>query len=241
MLISTHAPVRGATYCVNPNIKGVPQFQLTPLRRGRPPPARSCHIKRNFYSRPHGRGDGSPFFFIATIPDISTRAPTGGATKQLALDDIESGISTRAPTGGATSFRDCNRISNSISTRAPTGGATNILLLFLIPMIYFYSRPHGRGDSLGGSLIGSRNFISTRAPTGGATQHTSKPPKSRMEFLLAPPREGRLSISFVDVSEEVFLLAPPREGRHGRSNAAKLSKQDFYSRPHGRGDIRYRT
>ena len=99
---------------------------------------------------------------------ISTRAPTGGATKQLALDDIESGISTRAPTGGATSFRDCNRISNSISTRAPTGGATNILLLFLIPMIYFYSRPHGRGD------------LSTAFATS-----------ARDAFLLAPPREGR--------------------------------------------------
>lgn len=58
MLISTHAPVRGATYCVNPNIKGVPQFQLAPPREGR-------HAKA---------ADAQAAL------DISTRAPTGGAT-----------------------------------------------------------------------------------------------------------------------------------------------------------------
>lgn len=81
MLISTHAPVRGATYCVNPNIKGVPQFQLTPPREGRPwPQGFSGDPCLYFYSRPHGRGDLRIAAGQALHLHISTRAPTGGTT-----------------------------------------------------------------------------------------------------------------------------------------------------------------
>ena len=76
-----------------------------------------------------------------------------------------------------------------ISTRAPTGGATHAGGVCAPGGRYFYSRPHGRGDFSGVSGLVAN------------------------QFLLVPPREGRLEAVAVVVEFHLFLLAPPREGR----------------------------
>ena len=56
-----------------------------------------------------------------------------------------------------------------------------------------------------------------------------------MEFLLAPPREGRPVNKLFKPTKLQFLLAPPREGRRLQS-VPNIPGINFYSRPHGRGD-----
>ena len=99
--------------------------------------------------------------------------------------------------------------------------------------------------------------ISTRAPTGGATPGPPCAGRS-CGFLLAPPREGRLAQGPPVHHLHQFLLAPPREGRLSELSVMDVQLEistraptggatfaytvhqtahnDFYSRPHGRGD-----
>ena len=172
VVISTHAPTRGAT------------------RSG----ARGVGKDADFYSRPYARGDRA-HNLAGSRACISTRAPTRGATQ--AGRDRQAGaaaISTRAPTRGATEAHRRHaerklhfysrpyargdrgrgrggRYAIGISTRAPTRGATHegesaaaaALTFLLAPLregrrgaaalvreryLYFYSRPYARGDQI---------------------------------------------------------------------------------------------
>ena len=58
-------------------------------------------------------------------------------------------------------------------------------------LIYFYSRPCGRGDVRSANARARFVRISTHAPAGGATVIVGKCAYCR-EFLLTPLREGRL-------------------------------------------------
>ena len=100
-----------------------------------------------------------------------------------------------------------------ISTHAPAGGATGSLDKWDFRSRNFYSRPCGRGD---GSLPGA-------LPTGGT-------------FLLTPLREGRPQKPSAYIRLGIFLLTPLREGRRSRTGA-EAGREDFYSRPCGRGDV----
>ena len=103
-------------------------FLLTPLREGRQrAAAENKNARKNFYSRPCGRGDeirpiDSPFIFI------STHAPAGGATTMATATVAEQYIiSTHAPAGGATKAQCApDERRPPISTHAPAGGATAI-------------------------------------------------------------------------------------------------------------------
>ena len=76
--------------------------------------------------------------------------------------------------------------------------------------------------------------ISTHAPAGGATG-ISGHALSGQKFLLTPLREGRRSSNMRGLALPQFLLTPLREGR--QAVPVRLSeREDFYSRPCGRGD-----
>ena len=146
--ISTRAPTRGATE------RGV---------------WGAAHVG-HFYSRPYTRGDAfalldSPreqVFLLAPLregrlgggvalcrqPDISTRAPTRGATGNVDHAAAESTISTPAPTRGAT--KEQNPLHADVkdyfySRPYARGDARRAFFPFSAP--YFYSRPYARGDS----------------------------------------------------------------------------------------------
>ena len=154
-------------------------------------PAVSHQVPADFYSRPHGRGD---WFYRGSIKlnIISTRAPTGGATGGNRRGGGQSPISTRAPTGGAT------------GRNGPDG---------LCPG-YFYSRPHGRGDSWRTTMV-----------------------RSKFLFLLAPPREGRLDqVEITRIRGSISTRAPTGGATGSSLGPCSTARTNFYSRPHGRGD-----
>ena len=82
VLISTHAPTRGATSTPTSAVHGTCRFLLTPLREGRPCRCVDLIAERYFYSRPYARGDTSIARACAR-KRISTHAPTRGATEIL--------------------------------------------------------------------------------------------------------------------------------------------------------------
>ena len=65
-------------------------------------------------------------------------------------------------------FEGKHYISLIISTHAPAGGATARLRKSAVGLVYFYSRPCGRGDLLLEQSV-PKTRISTHAPAGGAT------------------------------------------------------------------------
>ena len=105
-------------------------------------------------------------------------------------------------------------------------------------------------------------IISTHAPAGGATAHAPSAISMAFVFLLTPLREGRPAASAPGApTANIFLLTPLREGRRKRDGCAMLLvvsisthapaggatsgncllnriRQNFYSRPCGRGDVR---
>ena len=84
-----------------------------------------------------------------------------------------------------------------------------------------------------------RQSISTRAPTGGATEGVVKYDFSHLISTRAPT--GGATCAGVSVVHGiVFLLAPPREGRLSATFSILWAILNFYSRPHGRGDVRRR-
>ena len=169
ILISTHAPAGGATRC-----RGA-------ARRSR----------RNFYSRPCGRGDTyagnensiKGLFLLTPLRE--------GRRKEPKKPRPDLAISTHAPAGGATKRR-----------QAMHGGYAN-----------FYSRPCGRGDE---ADVCGRNavIISTHAPAGGATYKVSTRVLTvRCISTHAPAGGATWMIRSYKGGGLIFLLTPLREGR----------------------------
>ena len=143
--ISTHAPAGGAT----PPLPGGPttySFLLTPLREGRQLRRfRECEHQRISTHAPAGGATATTQeAHLAEI--ISTHAPAGGATRGEAGKKADWTISTHAPAGGATIDQLLAVPCKRISTHAPAGGATRYAISSSRSMVYFYSRPCGRGD-----------------------------------------------------------------------------------------------
>ena len=124
----------------------------------------------NFYSRPCGRGDCCGVAVFSTISFISTHAPAGGATYAEraiieALFHFYSRPCGRGDHGLASAY-----VKLEISTHAPAGGATHRQHSDRTEVHNFYSRPCGRGDIV-------PSFSNS----------------TRLQFLLTPLREGRLT------------------------------------------------
>ncbi len=122
-------------------------------------------------------------------------------------------ISTHAPAGGATGCKPYSFPNWKISTHAPAGGATSHVVCVEDGTYYFYSRPCGRGDISGGDRRHFANLISTHAPAGGATLQKRQ------------------------CDAAVFISTHAPAGGATRSARTLLPKREnFYSRPCGRGD-----
>ena len=169
---------------------------------------------RNFNSRPHGRGDTSTQRY-GSYYSISTRAPTGGATQAQTDGERLGRISTRAPTGGATAHHP-----------GPVA-----------ELHYFYSRPHGRGDSRCPARAGWWTGYFNSRPHGRGDAALTGKGKDVERFQLTPPREGRRQPLGHFGLWKTFQLTPPREGRQEQESNLQQRITDFNSRPHGRGRL----
>ena len=168
------------------------KFLLTPLREGRPPPARTETLKEtSFLLTPlrEGRRRGAQPNGRAGV--ISTHAPAGGATLvPLILRPSAPFLLTPLREGRPVLL--CRRVNNvkPISTHAPAGGATRSRIITSAISSHFYSRPCGRGD-VPGWLLASRPFT----------------------FLLTPLREGRqLRNGFNQAIDQHFYSRPCGRG-----------------------------
>ena len=102
----------------------------------------------------------------------------------------------------------------------------------------FYSRPYTRGDPRSGWSNSSPLNISTRAPTRGATC-TSYACARRLQFLLAPLREGRHQTGGLAEYEEIISTRAPTRGATPPISAPCSWLRYFYSRPYARGDSNF--
>ena len=146
LLISIHAPTRGATYhryfqeyiflYFNPRSHERSDFIFS-----------SCH-KSKFYFNPrsHERSDIPACLLRGTIR-ISIHAPTRGATSACAINLKACFISIHAPTRGATVTILIFGGVYHISIHAPTRGATKKYSHYLSDVSNFNPRSHERSDS----------------------------------------------------------------------------------------------
>ena len=213
MRISTHAPAGGATWIIIMPVGVISISTHAPAGGATSPRTSKNSTAMYFYSRPCGRGDRRGRRRIPAPAKISTHAPAGGATV--------------CETGSAAAL-------HSISTHAPAGGATRDLLGLLLLLLYFYSRPCGRGDygeadkrtmqwhfysrpcgrgDVQIDRVYEQIYISTHAPAGGATGRERVPCRAVGDFYSRPCGRGDAYRSSFCMSSSKFLLTPLREGR----------------------------
>ena len=169
--ISTHAPAGGATMAILSEYRSVLDFYSRPCGRGDRQGSALSRCGSSFLLTPLREGRPTPARRRTSCRGISTHAPAGGATlasieittppTKFLLTPLREGrqedraspagrvsISTHAPAGGATDgvFLIAGR-RVQISTHAPAGGATFRRDGWRGRRADFYSRPCGRGDS----------------------------------------------------------------------------------------------
>ena len=122
LLISIHAPPRGATRDSSPSWRASANFNSRPSARGDLPFCVLFSCLLYFNSRPSARGDAVSIF-MRTFCDISIHAPPRGATGR-AHGNI-----------GVTTFQFTPLREGRLPTRVSNSAS-----------IYFNSRPSARGD-----------------------------------------------------------------------------------------------
>ena len=211
MVISIHAPPRGATSNINiPEILLL--FQFTPLREGRRRRRSAGRVECYFNSRPSARGDVE-LSAITGLPYISIHAPPRGATenKNAFLAGID--ISIHAPPRGATwSFPPSRDY----------------------PTFQFTPLREGR---LKTQEFHAMAAISIHAPPRGATLAALAGRRLALLFQFTPLREGRQIVPPPTCrTSSISIHAPPRGATVHRRSSRKPSG-DFNSRPSARGDL----
>ena len=168
-------------------------FLLTPLREGRPGTAEMTYECVVFLLTPLREGRPLRCDVRRARMLISTHAPAGGAPMVRRRNSVEyPRISTHAPAGGATvpacvtpsasikflltPLREGRHIPASTDCSAviyfysrPCGRGDKGRIIWQQKTTYFYSRPCGRGDQPTGAHDAYNKGISTHAPAGGAT------------------------------------------------------------------------
>ena len=213
--ISTHAPLRGATwtYRLFKSLPGL--FLLTPLCEGRPRRGRgSGSTIGNFYSRPSARGDASRKHACITKRKFLLTPLCEGRLAQGAM----------------------SALSLLFLLTPLCEGRRTPPILDLQCAHYFYSRPSARGDAKHFEDF-VRHTISTHAPLRGATRIRSTVALGETISTHAPLR-GATCLWLRNLPLLTpFLLTPLCEGRPGFPVVLPLLIPDFYSRPSARGDV----
>ena len=169
--------------------------------------------RRDFYSRPCGRGDPAGVQLLTGFDHFYSR-PCGRG-------DIVALLTISAsPPFLLTPLRE--------GRPAQIASISIVQLLFLLTPLR-----EGRRDRR--MPAAASRTISTHAPAGGATA-SRRGSISAGAFLLTPLREGRLRYITVHCIKCKFLLTPLREGRRYWYSCMRLNPLNFYSRPCGRGD-----
>ena len=169
--ISTHAPAGGATRSTRASRQSRRNFYSRPCGRGDTPSASLWRPPSYFYSRPCGRGDQQQKSLrMHRLVFLLTPLREGRPDRKVSVLLIPRFLLTPLREGRPTYSRQ-----NGMA----------------IP--YFYSRPCGRGDK--GINPDGKFFqsISTHAPAGGATETGAEYAEAVDVFLLTPLREGRHS------------------------------------------------
>ena len=149
-----------------------------------------------------------------SVFDISTHAPTPGATYDPRADIATMMISTHAPTPGATGDGWLHpEPYEGISTHAPTPGATELHRLMRLLQKNFNPRPH----------------------TGGDLSSTTSSPGPPI-FQPTPPHRGRLTFPVHRSRSKGFQPTPPHRGRLGTKILFRRNS-NFNPRPHTGGDL----
>ncbi len=191
--VSTHAPTQGATPRYQVSRPLLIPFQPTRPRRARRP-ATWCRSTTwwSFNPRAHAGRDRRPGETGGLPAEVSTHAPTQGATELVRRWSDAGGVSTHAHTQGATSSRSgCSGAWPSFNPRAHAGRDLSIELALRQMRLFQPTRPrrarHWRGARHGSpdvfqptrprrARLGRRRHefidhsVSTHAPTQGATK-----------------------------------------------------------------------
>ncbi len=122
-------------------------FQLTRPRKARLSISILQRPIYNFNSRAHARRDVLVYWQTPKQAHFNSRAH---ARRDFFYFNfaVSQNISTHAPTQGATIKRCHIRSQFCISTHAPTQGATVLHRLIPVPNVYFNSRAHARRDTI---------------------------------------------------------------------------------------------
>ena len=255
LVISIHAPARGATWPLPLCCSVTPYFNSRPCERGdfHPPSDNPKIVKFQFTPLREGRRKVAGTTTLTW--EISIHAPARGATVDVVVLGLRVEISIHAPARGATMLPGVISIAVAISIHAPARGATPRRLRRL-PRPYFNSRPCERGDrNIPSSELGI-TVISIHAPARGATDFIANF-RFTCKFQFTPLREGRRSrrlprtdkksisihapargatvLDYYNGHRDVFQFTPLREGRLG-CVFIQTSLINFNSRPCERGD-----
>ena len=167
VLISIHAPPRGATPPAQPQIRTACVFQFTPLREGRQVYKSHGFGRTYFNSRPSARGD-SPGRGYQLLINISIHAPPRGATAGcITVVAVSSNFNSRPSARGDNSLK--SEAVNSLFQFTPLREGRQAFVEFCLK-----------------KYAG----ISIHAPPRGATHQRERFSPSTL-FQFTPLREGR--------------------------------------------------
>ena len=146
VLISIHAPPRGATPPAQPQIRTACVFQFTPLREGRR--RISCACAATFISI-HAPPRGATYSTIVAgeSEQISIHAPPRGATERNHRSNEHAGNFNSRPSARGDVASGTIALQVVISIHAPPRGATRHVSSFVPLHSDFNSRPSARGDA----------------------------------------------------------------------------------------------
>ena len=141
LLVSIHAPTRGATICNRFYYWTVPVSIHAPTR-GATVIKDFLALLLCFNPRTHEGCDSSSSQQTCIIK-VSIHAPTRGATERKMLLLIADKVSIHAPTRGATIVAHYSCVKITVSIHAPTRGAT--CRSFTLPILRKFQSTHPRG------------------------------------------------------------------------------------------------
>ena len=149
-------------------------------------------------------------------------------------------ISTHAPAGGATRQMAPKRSAEHLFLLTPLReGRLALPFVKTAVFVNFYSRPCGRGDIMSISQSAVSNPISTHAPAGGATGQRRDAVVGKIDFYSRPCGRGDRSTAIIRSRCTYFYSRPCGRGDAQTAGVSAVSTY-FYSRPCGRGDHKCR-
>ena len=222
VLISIHAPARGATRDdLSQSLSGF-TFQSTPPRGGDVSGGGLTMLHRDFNPRPREGGDSSSAPTLINKKDFNPRPREGGDASSYAAPPRIALFQSTPPARGATGHRNDRLLEIAISIHAPREGGDSTMRSRIVARVISIHAPRegGRRRLSFDSHLGD-SFQST-PPARGATEY---PPALQgcASFQSTPPARGATSNSGKTAPSESFQSTPPRGGRPPVSGSVTAS------------------